>query len=52
MTTARVWLLWVSVGFTVAILGPAAGMPAAAALGGLLVLVGLFGLAWRLLANR
>ena len=51
-TSAREWLLVLAVGVVIAVAGPAMGMPAAAGVGVVVGLVGLFGLVWRLLAGR
>jgi hypothetical protein len=51
-TTAREWLVLLVVGVVVAVIGLAAGPPVAFPLGVLLALVGVAGIAWRLLAGR
>ena len=49
---AREWLVLIGLGIVVAVVAPAMGQPDAVPLGLLLVVVAVFGLAWRLLKDR
>ena len=51
-TTAREWLVLIAIGVAMAIVGASSDYTNALPIGLLIVLVGLFGMGWRLLGNR